>query len=179
MSVCPLASRNYELIFERGKLADSEGVVIVESDFLSDTEIEAFLKKLPKFDAVTVWLIGTHGMRQECENIVSLGIRSDLEYRLRVQNKIYELADEILVTGGVLQIVDRGEVPNSDELRQDFWNAHCEQASVTSLKVTSFEYMIYKEPSDAGSLDMVASLGTSGRIPDLSQLAMTSTISIK
>jgi hypothetical protein len=53
---------------------------------------------------------------------------------------------EILRKGGVLQVVDRGEPPASDFLREDTLNAHREQASVTSLKVTDLQFTMYEEP---------------------------------
>ncbi|MGP8049072.1 MAG: SEC-C metal-binding domain-containing protein [Desulfobaccales bacterium] len=172
--------RKHELYIEQGKLLENTGVTIIESDILlNDEELLTFLLRITKFDAITVWLIGSHQLRCECSNIAALRIQSSGEYRLRVQNKVYELADKILKPGGVLQIVDRGEVPNTEELKEDTLNAHRDQASVTSLKVQSLDYIIYKEPDVARKIKLTTTLGLSGRIPDLAQYAMISIISIK
>lgn len=180
MEAQSMQNRQHILTTETGKLEEHPGVTLIEGDILvEDDELVSFLLDLPKFDAVMVWLIGTHFLRNECVNIAPLKIQSSGEYRLSVQNIVYELADKVLRSGGVLQIVDRGEVPATDELKQDFLNAHGEQASVTSLEVKSLDYMIYTEVKDAKKIKMIATPGTSGRIPDMLRYAMLSIISIK
>jgi len=176
----PTANRQHVLGVEPGKLVERSGITLIESDILlKDDDLFSFLLSIPRFDAVTVWLIGTHFARQECQSIASLQIKTSKEYRLRVQNQVYEHADRLLRSGGVLQIVDRGEVPNTELVRSDFLNAHKEQASVTSLEVKSLEYLVYNEPGASRKVAMQATVGTSGRTPDLSQFAMISVISVK
>lgn len=176
----PQANRQHVLGIEPGKLVERTGVTLIESDILlKDDELLSFLNKIDRFDAITVWLIGTHFARQGCQNIAPLHIKSSGEYRLRVQNQVYEHADRFLRSGGILQIVDRGEVPHTELVRTDFLNAHKEQASVTTLQVKSLEYFVYNEPNTSKKLAMQATVGTSGRTPDLSQLAMISIISEK
>lgn len=152
-------------------------VTLLQSDLLSDEFLSDYLLSLGKIDAITVWLVGTHLERGNCKNIQHLSIGSSGQYRLRVQNKAYELADAVLKAGGVLHIVDRGEVPTTDHLKQDFLNAHKDQASVTSLNVLGLEFMEYEEPQVQMRIAMVKTLGTSGRVPDLSKTAMLSVLS--
>jgi len=82
---------------------NSSQITLIQSDLLSDQYLDSYLETLGGVDAVTVWLIGTHFQRGYCENIKHLGINTSGDYRLRVQNKAYELADSILNEGGVLQ----------------------------------------------------------------------------
>jgi len=161
------------------RIKHTTGVMLIESDIQADREIFSFLSAEPKFDAVTVWLIGSHQLRQECDNLAPSNIKSSGEYRLRVQNEAYRLADSILRVGGVLQVVDRGERHTTGELRQDALNAHHEQASNTTLEVTQIESMEYIESAKARAIKMSPTLGTSGRMGDFSKLAIHSIISVK
>lgn len=172
--------KKHVLGIESGCLGEICRVTLIEADvLLDDEELFSFLFGLPKFDAVTVWLVGTHLARQNCINISPLKINSSAGYRLRVQNKVYELADKLLKPNGVLQVVDRCEVPSTEALKEDFIQAHCEQASVTSLKVNALEYLPYNEPESVRKIPMRPTIGKSGRLPDLSRKAMVSVISQK
>ena len=158
----------------------AQGVTLLEGDLLTDNDLVTWLKSLPPFDAIVCWLIGTHGARQENRGFdwKKLGNHPGM-YRLTVQNRVYELADELLRPGGVLQIVDRGEAPESALLRTDCLNAHRDQASVTSLQVESLEYRLYEDPHQSGGLEIGLSLGKSGRMPNEFKMALVSVISRK
>jgi hypothetical protein len=87
-------------------------------------------------------------------------------YRLRVQNALYVFADNILRSGGVLNIVDRGAIATTPEwiepLRLDTVQSHGEQASPTSLKIDpNIETRPYNPPSGQG-VKMAMTLGMSG-----------------
>ena len=177
----PTGPRSHRLDFELGKLKSGKGVDLVESDLLIDEEFVSFLETQPKFDAVTVWLIGSHRLRyHECDNF-SGKITSPGEYRLYVQNTAYRLADHVLKPGGVLQIVDRGEPPTSDLLRNDNLNSHRQQATLTEgrMVVTSHDYRLYTEATAPSAIKMVVTAPLSGRTADTKQLAMISIISVK
>jgi hypothetical protein len=163
---------------ELGKLIlpDNSEITLVQGDVIWDLELIEFLQTLPKFDAVTVWLIGTYDMKPQCGNMKEK--YTPINYRLKVQNTVYELADCILQVGGVLQIVDRGEVLKEDSFRQDHLNSHQEQAQGTSLEVLDVQSKEYQEAA-LGGITMEASPGKSGRIPVSFGLAMNSTISVK
>lgn len=151
---------------------------LVESDILNDLSLQEALLQGEQVDAVTVWLTGTHMMRQYDANVMSMRIRSDGEHRLRVQNATYELANKILRVGGILRIVDRTEAPETDELRTDFMQAHREQASGTTLEVVDFQHHLSDEPTSTRT-PMTVTPGRSGRIPVEFKAAVTSTISKK
>jgi SAM-dependent methyltransferase len=177
----PTGPRSHRLGFESGKLISGDGVDLIESDVLIDEEFVSFLETQPKCDAVTVWLMGSHLLRyHECDNFDGK-ITSPGEYRLYVQNTAYRLADHVLKSGGVLQIVDRGEPPTSDLFKNDNLNSHREQATLTDgrMVVTSHDYRVYTEATDAKAIKMVVTAPTSGRIADTRQLAMISVISVK
>jgi SAM-dependent methyltransferase len=173
------SEKHYLLNTKLNMLPRENGVFLVESDFLTDPELNNFLQEIPPFDAVTVWLIGTHLVRQNCLNIAPLQMKDNGEYRLKVQNRAYELADKILRPGGVLQIVDRGEEPSTQLLKDDTMNSHRDQASVTSLQVKEMDYMLYQEVETSNRVTMVATPGTSGVIRENPKLAILSVISTK
>jgi len=87
--------------------------------------------------------------------------KSNIDFRLFVQNCIYELSDIILKNNGYLQIVDRGEMLyNNEEIKKHYIIPHKNQASVTNLKVVEdIKFLEYK-PLDNG-IRMVKSSFTS------------------
>lgn len=141
-----------------------------------DLEVHRFLEEQAPFDAVTIWLIGTYMWRKDCRNLTGLNIANGGDYRLRVQNRVYELAAKILRPCGILQVVDRGEAPSTESLMSDHMQAHRDQASVTDLEVFDVKFRTYTEPADRG-VRMVASPGTSGRTAATEELSMISTLS--
>ena len=154
------------------------GCTLIEGDVCNDPRLIEALLASERFDAVTVWLSGTHMMRPQHADIQRNNIKSDGSHRLYVQNSTYDLAERILRPGGVLQVVDRTEVPDTDLMRDDMLDAHREQASTTSLKVMSLDYLRYKEPAES-RMPMKITPGLSGRMPDRPDIAITSVISQK
>ena len=114
------------------EIVDGE-VLLIEGDVGNDDEkeLEEWLFTLPRFDAIACWNIGTY-------TALHSSVGTPVEYRLRTQNVVYELADRILRPGGVLHIVDRGPVSSEANLENDtegLLECHRDQASVTSLSV--------------------------------------------
>jgi len=168
------ADRVHALTIIPNLIVSGKQIVLIESDLMIDPELEPFLTSQNKFDAVTVWLVGTHFVRDECLNLKDISYKTPGEYRLQVQNRVYVLADKILRTGGVLHVVDRGEPLTEEFLRQDHIRGHCEQAEPTSLKFMSLDWRYYDEPNKG--MKMVQTIGLSGRRPNLERLAMVSTL---
>jgi SAM-dependent methyltransferase len=171
----------HEMAVAAGKLQMLQGgadVTLVQADLIWDSEFLQFLKNRTKFDAITVWLIGTYDLKPQCLNLkpkVEGGM-----YRLMVQNKIYELGNEILRVGGVLQVVDRGESPKEEYLIKETIDSHKEQAQGTSLEVIGHNFKDYEELlGPEGGVPMVRTLGKSMRVPEHDKLAINSVISIK
>lgn len=172
------ADGTHDIAFDQSPVIASAQVTLVHADVLvDDPEILRFLAAAEKFDAVTVWLTGTYMFRRTCRNIANLKIRCPDEYRLRVQNRMYELAGRMLRPGGWLQVVDRGEPPTEQFLLDDVFKAHREQAGPTDLEVFSVQHREYVESTTG--IRMVASTPTSGRQPKLTKLAMVSVLSRK
>lgn len=126
------------------------------------------------FDAIICWLIGTHGFREFNDFVRSLSVPNQEEYRLAVQNTVFEISNELLRKGGVLHIVDRGECPKSRRLKKDLLDSFKDQASVTSLVVKDLDYRKYQHSIGPGGVKMVMSPGQSGRIPKKIDLALLS-----
>lgn len=133
--------------------------VLVEGDVLSDASLREALQTLPPFDAVTCWLIGTHQAVHFNAAINSLPTDQST-YRLRVQNTVYELAEQLLRPGGVLHVVDRTH-RNDEEARRTTLEAHQEQAEPTSLEVVDVCYRDCLDArADAGIAMVRVQLGT-------------------
>lgn len=125
-------------------------VLLVEGDFLKDTHLLQWLQSLPKFAAVVCWLIGTHYARGQNELIDYLKLPNPSDYRIHVQNEVYEIADLILKPGGILHLVDRGRIINNEELAL-LRSSHEDQASITSLIVGDIHQREYSEPKIGGT----------------------------
>ena len=179
MRVTP-TSTGYTHIASPCELDVQSSCVLVESDVCNDAFLWTELQRIGPFDAVTIWLTGTHMLRQYNVNVLRHGVGSVGDHRLYVQNAAYELADKILRQGGVLQVSDRGETPSSEELRQDIVEAHGVQASVTSLEVHPelLAYRPYTMPNSRRT-PMVGRAGTSGRVPSTPNWSIVSVISTK
>ena len=114
---------------EHTNLPDKSECLLVRSITHNDRALEDAIASSGGVDAVTIWLIGTHSLRGRGTDIRQPKPRTPGEYRLLVQNAVYELADRLLRPGGVLQVADRGEAMVSQELRDDCLRAHRDQAS--------------------------------------------------
>ncbi|WP_241667095.1 hypothetical protein [Muricoccus nepalensis] len=154
-----------------------EPVALLQADVCSDLYLEKALRADGPFDAVTVWLTGVHMYRQYNVVVTSAGIKTDGSHRLFVQNAVYELADKVLRPGGVLQVVDRGEAPATETMKQDIIRAHREQAEPTTLDFRAIEYTPWT-PTETRRVPMGLTLGTSGMAPT-QDMAIVSIISVK
>ncbi len=139
-------SQKYKINYKKiDKNIDIEkfDVILIEADALNvnDSYFFDWLKALGHFDAVICWLVGTHSARKFNESVESW-VNTPAEYRLSVQNKVYELADIVLRTEGVLHIVDRAPEVN-EEIKEVMITCHRDQASVTSLRFLSIDFRNY------------------------------------
>ena len=171
---------SYVSDFARLKLDGIVSCLLVEADICDDPYLLPALKEFGPFDAVIVWLTGTHMLRQENAIVRSKRITTDGQHRLFVQNTAYELADKVLKKGGVLQVADRLQMPKDDDGREDLLLAHRDQASTTTLEVKSenMAFRPYALPK-SGATAMRITPGTSGRMPNNLELAIVSMISVK
>ncbi|EKO3961192.1 hypothetical protein F2K62_002443 [Vibrio fluvialis] len=81
-------------------------------------------------------------------------------YRIFVQNEVYEIADKILRSNGILHIVDRGQELTSEDDKNDLIESHRDQASVTNLVVQeTVESREYEDPNNGYDVGMVTNVG--------------------
>lgn len=180
LEFAPAGPNRYKTQLAPGNIKISADITLVEADILlDDGELEASLLDLDELDSVTIWLVGTHLLRWECDDLSHLTISNAGDYRLHVQNRVYRLADQLLKPGGVLQVVDRGEPPRGNDLREDCLSSHSEQARLTSMEVKHLDSRVYDELAGGKRIEMEDSLGSSGRRRESSDLAITSVISLK
>ncbi len=106
---------------------------------MSDKFLEEWLSSV-EIDRILCWLIGSHGARMFNKVVNEKGINTPGEYRIIVQNEVYELADRVLKKDGLLHIVDRVKYPETDLERKYFRESHEDQASVTSLIIGDIEF---------------------------------------
>jgi SAM-dependent methyltransferase len=149
--------------------------LLLEADFASDATLEEWLAEVGPFDAVVCWCIGTHGAREHND---AVGSMDDKSYRLKIQNRVYEVADRILKPGGVLQTVDRAGVVSA-EMFPKMLGAHEAQASVTSLKIEPRVAVRPYKAVDNGGCQMVFVVGPDGKVPDFSEANFTSILARK
>ncbi|QDT18948.1 class I SAM-dependent methyltransferase [Gimesia chilikensis] len=133
-------------------------VLIIEGDILNDDVLLHWLMTANLFNAVTCWCIGTYVKRLHSTN----GARN---YRLYMENAAYNLADKVLLPGGVLHFVhrvfSRGEEFSVDD-RNDELRANKEMAEVTSLIVDE-DSLIYRDfslPRNENGIPLSQSMGT-------------------
>ena len=127
--------------------------VLVESDVVVDPYLERWLEEENSFDAVTLWLTGTHTYRQHSAASHAAEIGNDEEHRLFVQGMAHRLAATALRPGGVLQISDRGMAQVSEIDAAELLDRYCGLAPDTSLRPESAEFRGYDDP--ASSMPMV------------------------
>ena len=170
----------HSTLIEKAPIKATDRVNLVQADpFFEDPIFGAYLRTQVPFDVVTVWLIGAYQCRQTCADLSSLRMAQPQEYRLHVQNRTYILASKLLRPGGVLQVVDRGEPLESEELREDHLNGHREQAALGDLRVLGATSRQYNEQPTRKGVEMVLSTGKSGRVPNLEQTVLASVLSVK
>lgn len=152
-----------------------QGVLLLGGDIVTDAELKSWLLQQQRFDAVVCWNIGASAI----ENTVA---RNEAEYRLIVQNKVYDLADQVLKSEGVLHIVDRGRelLPGQEqEQHSAMIEGHQDQASTTSLQVGSnIQIRSYTPPSAGSGVKMIA-LDTTKFAHDPNKGAFWSIVSTK
>ncbi|MFO1483831.1 MAG: class I SAM-dependent methyltransferase [Verrucomicrobiaceae bacterium] len=146
------------LIPSQRLISTSKHVSLVQGDILvDDPELLRFIESQAPYDLITVWLIGTFMMRKSCVNLDGMRCQSPREYSLRVQNRMYEIAHRMLTPGGILQVVDRGEPPQTEDLLQAVFLSHRDQASVTDLCVRKVTWKVYKEVDGKRGISLVDS----------------------
>lgn len=155
----------YTVDYAKPKAEWRNRVLLVEGDVMGDDALRTWLGRVGPFDAIVCWLIGAHRFRggNTTHQQPRFESRSSQEYRLRVQNNVYLIADQFLRPGGILHCVDRGEALGAIG-KADCFAAHTEQATPTSLVVESVEERLYSPPE--GGVEMQLSPGLLGRVPD-------------
>ena len=172
--------QGYNISYIRPKAIPVEqGALLLEGDIIDDPSLIEWLSVGRSIDAIVCWLIGSHNARELNSLFLTKRVRNPGEYRLCVQNRVYEIADKLLRLGGILHIVDRGEDISQEFLREDVEHAHRDQASVTTLIVESIEQRLYEEPNQPKSIPMTTTIGLSGRVPEIVKPALVSIISRK
>lgn len=161
--------------YKNGLLGFSEQITLIESDFFEDEELFQWLYKSEKFDAVTVWLCGTHKERQFCSSCKN--INDNVENRLWTQNMAYELADKILKIGGVLHILDRVSFGVTKQHKEEVIRCHKEQAEPTTLHPVGVSSFPYDLPTDSKGISFIGSL--ENNIIQPQRIELQSVISVK
>jgi len=180
-----LSENAYRQHFAPIQLGDiDKQITILDGDVISDQQLSDWLKTVRKFDAVVCWLIGTNRARHYVEDRKLLPWKTDGEYRLRVQNRTYELADTILRIGGILNTVDRGQNPTGEKqemLILDDITSHQEQAERTTLQVdpNSLRHLPYQPEKIQHGKKMVLTPGPFSKIPDKLDLSLRTISAIK
>ena len=137
-------------------------VTIIEGDILNDPQlIEWSQKQSSQFDGVTCWCLGTHEAR--LPNVEAAKV-----YRLSMENALYQLADSVLQSDGILHFVHRGVsrgVEFNDEDAADEIRANRDMAEVTSLEVdgATLRYRQFTPTLSLSITHRIAKLAVAGK----------------
>ncbi|WP_367599360.1 methyltransferase domain-containing protein [Pseudomonas fulva] len=145
----------YRLIYSKIAEAPEADCLLIEGDALNDPALEAWLERQSKFDAIACWLLGTHDARGHNAAVDLALMPTAYEHRIFVQNRVYEIADRILRSGGVLSVIDRAQTPTTQDIVDKLLQHHREQASVTSLVVQPVEHTPHVESEQQGAMRMM------------------------
>ncbi|MCW5134600.1 methyltransferase domain-containing protein [Burkholderia cenocepacia] len=140
--------------------------LLIEGDALEDEGLVAWLGEREQYDAVLCWLIGTHQYRGHSAVVAQRGIKENWHYRILVQNEVYDLAEVVLRSGGILSVADRLETPSTESLRNELLRSHREQASTTTLQVRDLRYKPYLLDKVKGGMEMITRRQSDGASPD-------------
>ncbi len=169
-------ARSFEISYNKipSTSIDSYDLILIEGNILDDSSLDSFLATL-QLDAVICWLIGTQG-----ENIVGnrrfqkFEIRNFGEYRLRIQNKLYSECHNWLKIGGLLNLVDRGQLIDSTALADDIIGSHKEQALGTHMVVAADSLSQIEYDLAQGGVGYALSPGLLGDVPENPKVGLTS-----
>jgi hypothetical protein len=195
-----LVAATFDVVRERRELLDTErggytvrygtpasavpkrGALLLDGDVLNDPELESWLIAHRPFGAVACWLMGTYFERTQNTRLKELSIASPDNYRMRVHEKVFQLAGRVLRDDGIVHVVDRtllvpddtGARPGSAPWLARARATYDELARPHAFGVTALDLREYVEPSaDAGpSIRMSRSL--SGVDPEVSPKAFLS-----
>jgi tRNA G46 methylase TrmB len=155
-------------------------ITLVEGDFLWDKELLQFINALPKFDAITVWLLGTYDIKIECSNIAHLKAFTEIgKYRLLAHERIYQLADRILNPGGLVHFVDRGISTDMEKLKALSLAEHSDLSAETNLSLREYDVFDYRETYGVNRITMEKRFSVDSVVDGKESLALTSIISVK
>ncbi|MFK0092369.1 class I SAM-dependent methyltransferase [Pseudomonas sp. NPDC090592] len=173
----------YRLIYKDVGNVPKADCLLIEGDALHDPRLEAWLEQQPRFDSIACWLLGTHDARGHNIAVNLASMPTSREHRIFVQNNVYEIADRVLRSGGILTVIDRAETPSTDEIITRLMNHHREQASVTTLEVKTVEHTPHVESDAQGAMKMLytpAEDSTNDFTPEnMPTMSLCSTTSVK
>lgn len=156
----------YGLNYDEIGAAPKADCLLIEGDALNDPALEQWLKAQPRFDAVACWLLGTHDARGHNVAVDTRLMPTAFEHRIFVQNNVYELSDHVLRSGGLLNVIDRGQTPDTPFLKRAILDGHRDQASVTSLQVEHLEHTRYIETREKGAMAMLHTAPVPSAVPN-------------
>lgn len=134
------------------------GVHLLDGDCTrgADLGLRKWLRGVGPFDVVTCWLMGTHRARQRSYTYKDFEPDKPDIYRRYIHNQVYDLANEILKPGGLLQVVDRGPGP-VERMKDSSYREWQEQAKTTILTLKAIDAIEYEAVKDG--IRLIASDG--------------------
>lgn len=107
-------SSSYKMQYANNFYNLTKKINCIEGDVLQDKELLKFLKSKEKFDLITCWMIGAHGLILNQEEQLKKG-RTALkrepqmvqDYKFDVLTEVAKQANNLLTKNGVLNIVER------------------------------------------------------------------------
>jgi SAM-dependent methyltransferase len=168
-----LSGRAYGLEYIAGRLfGRCPPVALIQSDLLrEDTELDALLKDIGGFDAITLWFTGIHKAREHDEVARQRNLVSDSLHEVAVELATLRFAIRHLRTGGLVQIVSRAAHADPGAIGGAFRNKITAMIDGLPVSLIDLQLIPYHEPA-AGKRLAVGSLEFDARFVPTTAVSM-------
>lgn len=159
----PTPGRTYDVQAMVKLLPPVAPTILVQADMLRpDPEFEDWILTLAPVDAVTMWFSGVHPARQHDKIIRDLDIDSDRLHRMANDMSALDLAEGVLPSGGLLQIVGRSTTNEEAALLEETTDTMRALARHGPFDIVDVELHRYFEPTTGPRIGIGAA-GVSGQ----------------
>jgi SAM-dependent methyltransferase len=159
--------------------------VLIEGNILTDKKLQAWLMRNPPFDAVICWFMGVQSAIVENDDIqrdFDLFKYEPMRYRQSIQMTLFKIGDIILKPGGIINLIDRTQLFESDQQKTTTLETYREVFGVlgTSIDLCYIDQLEIDDPTKIHGvkIKMTQNNKVVGSRPNM-KFAITSMIGIK
>ena len=129
---------------------DASTNVLIEGNILTDKKLQEWLMKNPPFDAVICWFMGVQSAIVENDDIqrdFDLFKYEPMRYRQCVHITLFKIGHIVLKTGGLINLIDRTQLFESDQQKATTLETYREAFGVLGTSI-DLCYIDQKEIDD-------------------------------